>query len=91
MPDQLGERPLQQVGETAIGRENFTLERKREEQIIEGINQVAVALLRSRDEGEKLSELLVARRRRDLALLDSTHEPAQFGDFARLGPRIDTE
>src|SRR5258705_6119556 len=75
------------VGKTAIGGANFSVESHRNEHIVEGINQVAIALLRAFDYRKKLIELLIAGRR-SVALLDAADQPMQLRHFLIALPDV---
>ena len=59
-------RSADKIGKAAIDGADFALEGEREQNVVEGIDQVAIALLRALDDGEELVESAgrwVARRR----------------------------
>src|ERR1700675_2601831 len=86
--DDLLERRVNEVRKTAIDGANLAIEGKSEQNIIEGVNQVAIALLRAGDDFEKLVELLVAGRL-GIALFQAVHQAAQLGNFRGLLPHED--
>src|SRR5437879_5411144 len=88
--DNLLERRVNEVRKTAIDGANLAVEGKSEQNVIEGVNQVAIALLRARDDFEELVELLVAWRL-GIALFESVHQAAQLGNLRGLFPHEDGE
>jgi len=90
MPDDLRKGGPNKVGEAAIGGANLAVKRDRKEDVIEGIDQVAIALLGSRDDVEKLIELLLVGRN-GVALFDATNQAAQLRNFLSTLPSIKPE
>src|SRR5215471_15527634 len=90
MADDLLKSASNQVGKAAVGSADFAIEADRHQHIVERVDQVAITLLRTLDDGEKLVELLIAGRR-GIALLNAANEPAQFGDLLVPLPGIDHE
>ena len=79
-----------QVCEAAVGGTNLAVQRDREEDVVKGIDEVAVALLRTRDDIEELVELLLAGRN-DITLFDAANQAAQLRDFLGTLPRVQPE
>jgi len=68
-----------QVGETAVCGAKFAVKGDGDENIIEGIDEVAIALLRALDDAEQFVELIVAGRR-GMTLLDAANQATEFRD-----------
>ena len=88
--DDLLKGQTNQIRETAIYGTDFAFEGERHQNVIEGINEIAVALLGARDNFEELIQLLVARRGR-ITLFDTPHQPAKLGNFLGTLPGVKTE
>src|SRR5208282_5890848 len=76
-----------EIRKAAIHGADFALQRESDEDIVEGIDEVAIALLCAGDDGKELVKLLLGRRRR-IPLLQAVHEPAQLRDFLRALPSV---
>src|SRR5260370_22607594 len=76
--DNLLEGRVDEVGKAAVDGADLTIEGKSQQNVVERVDQVAIALLGLRDHLEKLAELFVAGRR-FIALFHAAHEAAQFG------------
>src|ERR1700721_4466792 len=79
-----------EVRKAAVHGANFALERESHKDVVEGIDEVAIALLGTGDDGEELIDLFFAGRNR-IALLDTADKAAEFGDFAVALPGVDDE
>src|SRR5882724_64819 len=88
--DDLLEGQADQIGEAAVDGSDVSFQSEREQNVIERIDQVAVALLGALDYGEQLIELPVAGRF-GIALLQATNQTAQLGNFPGPLPRVPTE
>src|SRR5262249_9659657 len=84
------ERQANEVGEAAIRSADFAIEAKREEDVIEGIDQVAKALLRLGDHAEELLHLLAIGRGSSGAIETADHA-FQFGDLLGFPPEVNAE
>ena len=80
----------QDIGKAAVGGENFARVGQRKKQIVEGVDQVAIPLLRPLDQIEEFLDLSDGGLRRG-ALLQATHQPAQLGHLPRLPQRVGAE
>jgi hypothetical protein len=78
------------IRKAAIHGADFTLERKSNENIIEGIDEVAITLLGTGDDGKELINLLFAWRR-GIPLLQTGDKAAKFRDFTVAFPGIGDE
>src|SRR5207237_960982 len=88
--DDLLERQADQGGEAAIDGADFSIEGHGEENVIEGVDEVAETLLGAGDDFEELIELLVAGGD-GFALLDAADESTQLGNFLRALPGVKAE
>ena len=79
-----------EIRKAAIHGTDFTLKRERNENVIEGIDEVAIALLGTGDDGEELIDLLFARGS-GIPLLQAGDQAAQLGDFAVAFPGVGDE
>src|SRR5580700_6072080 len=79
-----------EVAKAAIHGADFALEREGDEDVVEGIDEVAVALLGAGDNREELVELPVAGRS-GIMLLQAADKTAEFGDFLSALPGIGDE
>src|SRR5271169_4626131 len=70
-----------EIRKAAIHGADFALQRERDENVVEGIDEIAITLLGTGDDGKELINLLFARRRR-IPLLQAGDKTAKFGDFA---------
>src|SRR5882757_10650704 len=85
--DDLLKAQADEFGETPVGGANFAVERKRDQDIVERIDQVAVTLLRPADHSEELFVVLG----RNFALLEAANEAAKFGNFAHAAPDVNAK
>src|SRR5580704_825844 len=60
VPDQIRKIGGKDFGEAAIGDANFAFERKREDGLVEAIDQLAIVVLRAGDDVDELFELVFA-------------------------------
>src|SRR6267142_2890257 len=90
LADNLLEGRVNEIRKTAVDRANLAVKAKSEQNVIEGVNQVAIALLGAGDDFEELVELLVARRF-GIALLEAVHEAAELGNLRGFFPEVDAE
>ena len=88
--DEIGKGLSDQIGEAAVGGYDASIERDREEQIIEGVDQVAIAALRSLDQLKQLFELPGVGGRGG-SLFEPAHQPVQLGHLLALRPSVDPE
>src|SRR4029077_11839724 len=85
--DNLLERQTDKIGKAAVDGADFAFESERDEQIVERIDQVAIALLGTGDDLKKLVHLLVTGRS-NIALLDAADQAAKLGHFAAALPGV---
>src|SRR5580704_9579547 len=76
-----------EVRKASIHCADFTFQRESDEDVVEGIDEVAIALLGAGDDGKKLIELLLGRRR-GFPLLEAVDKTAQLGNFLRALPGV---
>ena len=88
--DDLLEAHADDIGEAAIDGADFTVESEGEKHVVEGVDEVAVALLRALDDGEKLVELAIAGGL-GVALLEAFDEAAELGHFLSALPGVHAE
>ena len=88
--DDLLEAHADDIGEAAIDGADFTIEREGEKDVVEGVDEVAVALLRAFDDGEKFVELAIFGGL-GVALLETFDEAAELGHFLRALPGVHAE
>ncbi len=88
--DKLLERRADKIGKTAVDGANLAVEREGQQDVVERVDQVAIALLRPGDDFEQLFELFVAGSGL-VVLLKATHQAAHFGEFLVLLPRVYAE
>jgi hypothetical protein len=53
-----------EISKASVYRANFALQRERDENVVEGIDEISIALLGAGDDGKELIKLLLGRRRR---------------------------
>src|SRR5437763_12660107 len=58
MADNVLKSAANKLGETAIGRANFSIEGHSNQHVVERINQIAITLLRALDDRKELAQLL---------------------------------
>src|SRR6476661_342082 len=90
MSDNLRKRRADEIGKAAIRSANLAVKRDRQEDVIERIDKVTVALLRARNDVEKLIELLFVGRNR-VALFDAANQAPQLGNFLGALPCIQSK
>ena len=83
-------RGTNQVGEATVGGADFAVEGDGNQDVVEGVDQVAIALLGALNDREKFVELLVAGRR-TVTLLNAADQPTEFGYFMVALPGINDE
>ena len=88
--DNLLEGRANEIRKTAVDGADLAVEIEGQQNIVERVNQIAIALLRPCNDFEELIELLVARRRL-IALFQAVHEAAQFGNLRGLPPHVNPE
>ena len=66
-------------------------QQNRVEMTFESVNQIAITLLRTRDQRKELIDLLAVGAGRDGALFDAPNQAAQFGKFLGLHPSVKSE
>jgi len=88
--DNLLERRLDEIAEHAVDGANPPVDANRHQDVIEGVDQIAVALLRTGDDVKELVQLFVAGGL-GVALLEAAQETAQFGNLAGLLPQVSRE
>ena len=87
VPHQFGVGKSENLGDALIHGADFAFQRRRENQMVETVDQVAVTLPGSGDDFGKPFELFGAGRG-ILDLLESPDKPAQFVDFVFLVPNV---
>jgi len=85
--DDLREGHAHEIGKTAVNSADLAVQRERQQDVVERIDQVAKALLRPGDHGEQLVELLFVGWGL-VAMFHAAHQPAQFRNFLCLLPYV---
>src|ERR1043166_7801727 len=77
-----------QIREAAVGGAYFSVQCDRDQNVVEGVNEVAISLLRPLDYGKELVHLAIAGRSGD-SLFNTADQTAQLGNFLVSPPGID--
>src|SRR6266566_1097210 len=88
--DNLLERRFDEIAEDAVDGANPPVHGNRHQDVIEGVDQIAVALLRAGDDVKQLLQLFVGGGL-GVVLLEAAQETAQLGNLAGLLPQVRAE
>ena len=88
--DQIRKGLSDQIGEAAVGGYDVPIERDREEQVVERVNQIAIAALGPLDQLKQFFQSSDVGGSRG-SLLEPTHQPVQLGHLLAFGPSVDPE